>query len=73
LVVMIGIRKSLDFFFTRRELKILDDVMPETSKRSAEEKRKNKDDDDDEESGEVLTMKCLFFARYKFSIFSGRR
>ncbi|XP_017779385.1 PREDICTED: sodium bicarbonate cotransporter 3 isoform X3 [Nicrophorus vespilloides] len=34
LVVMIGIRKSLDLVFTRRELKILDDVMPEMSKRT---------------------------------------
>ncbi|XP_058452532.1 sodium-driven chloride bicarbonate exchanger isoform X11 [Malaya genurostris] len=34
LVVMIGIRKSLDFLFTRRELKILDDVMPEMTKRA---------------------------------------
>ncbi|ERL94126.1 hypothetical protein D910_11408, partial [Dendroctonus ponderosae] len=33
LVVMIGIRKSLDLIFTRRELKILDDVMPEMTKR----------------------------------------
>lgn len=33
LVVMIGIRKSLDFIFSRRELKILDDVMPEMTKR----------------------------------------
>ncbi|CAH1109662.1 unnamed protein product [Psylliodes chrysocephalus] len=33
LVVMIGIRKSLDCIFTRRELKILDDVMPENNKR----------------------------------------
>lgn len=32
LVVMIGIRKSLDCIFTRRELKILDDIMPEMSK-----------------------------------------
>jgi hypothetical protein len=39
LVVMIGIRKSLDFVFTRRELKILDDVMPETTKRTEEERR----------------------------------
>ncbi|XP_069698390.1 sodium-driven chloride bicarbonate exchanger isoform X4 [Periplaneta americana] len=39
LVVMIGIRKSLDFLFTRRELKILDDVMPETTKRTREERR----------------------------------
>ncbi|KRT82974.1 hypothetical protein AMK59_4163, partial [Oryctes borbonicus] len=37
LVVMIGIRKSLDFIFTRRELKILDDVMPELTKRSRHE------------------------------------
>ncbi|XP_065080493.1 sodium bicarbonate cotransporter 3 isoform X16 [Ochlerotatus camptorhynchus] len=34
LVVMIGIRKSLDLLFTRRELKILDDVMPEMTKRA---------------------------------------
>ncbi|XP_050505030.1 sodium bicarbonate cotransporter 3 isoform X2 [Diabrotica virgifera virgifera] len=33
LVVMIGIRKSLDWIFTRRELRILDDVMPENNKR----------------------------------------
>jgi len=39
LVVMIGIRKSLDFLFTRRELKILDDIMPETTKRTEEERR----------------------------------
>uniref|UniRef100_A0A023EXA3 Anion exchange protein n=1 Tax=Aedes albopictus TaxID=7160 RepID=A0A023EXA3_AEDAL len=37
LVVMIGIRKSLDFLFTRRELKILDDVMPEMTKRAHED------------------------------------
>jgi solute carrier family 4 (sodium bicarbonate transporter), member 10 len=34
LVVMIGIRKSLDCVFTRRELKILDDIMPEITKRA---------------------------------------
>lgn len=32
---MIGIRKSLDLVFTRRELKILDDIMPEMTKRAA--------------------------------------
>lgn len=37
LVVMIGIRKSLDCIFTRRELKILDDVMPEITKREADD------------------------------------
>ncbi|XP_013181494.1 PREDICTED: sodium bicarbonate cotransporter 3 isoform X4 [Papilio xuthus] len=37
LVVMIGIRKMLDLFFTRREMKILDDVMPEMSRRNQDE------------------------------------
>ncbi|XP_017477014.1 PREDICTED: electroneutral sodium bicarbonate exchanger 1-like [Rhagoletis zephyria] len=31
LVVMIGIRKVLDLLFTRRELEILDDIIPEIS------------------------------------------
>lgn len=37
LIVMIGIRKSLDTVFTRRELKILDDIMPEMTKKAAAE------------------------------------
>lgn len=37
LVIMIGIRKALDLVFTRRELKILDDIMPELSKRQADD------------------------------------
>ncbi|XP_048487153.1 sodium bicarbonate cotransporter 3 isoform X3 [Plutella xylostella] len=37
LVVMIGIRKSLDCLFTRRELKILDDIMPEMTKRNQDD------------------------------------
>uniref|UniRef100_T1DCB7 Anion exchange protein n=1 Tax=Cupiennius salei TaxID=6928 RepID=T1DCB7_CUPSA len=40
LVVMIGVRKLLDFVFTQRELKILDDVMPESAKRSKEDEKK---------------------------------
>jgi hypothetical protein len=40
---MILIRKLLDYVFTREELKILDDVMPESAKRKRhEEKEKNK-------------------------------
>ncbi|KAG8223167.1 hypothetical protein J437_LFUL000333, partial [Ladona fulva] len=57
LVVMIGIRKLLDFFFTQRELKILDDVMPEMSKWKEEDdddeerrvSRKGRDESDDED------------------------
>jgi len=44
LVVMIGIRKSLDFLFTRRELKILDDIMPEMTRRAAAEDLHHLDD-----------------------------
>ena len=45
---MIGIRKSLDLMFTQRELKILDDIMPETTKKHADDLRKL-------ENGEVST------------------
>nr|XP_029727273.1 electroneutral sodium bicarbonate exchanger 1 isoform X9 [Aedes albopictus] len=47
LVVMIGIRKSLDFLFTRRELKILDDVMPEMTKRAQEDDLRQLEDGED--------------------------
>ncbi|XP_062548279.1 electroneutral sodium bicarbonate exchanger 1 isoform X15 [Armigeres subalbatus] len=50
LVVMIGIRKSLDLVFTRRELKILDDVMPEITKRAHEDDLRQLEDG--EESGQ---------------------
>jgi len=39
LVVMIGIRKCLDFVFTREELKILDDMMPEASRKKQKEEQ----------------------------------
>lgn len=43
LVVMVGVRKSLDCIFTRRELKILDDIMPEMSKRTEEDLQRLED------------------------------
>ncbi|XP_022693621.1 electroneutral sodium bicarbonate exchanger 1-like isoform X1 [Varroa jacobsoni] len=43
LVVMIGVRKCLDFIFTRKELKVLDDIMPEHKRQ--EEAEKNRDSD----------------------------
>lgn len=36
---MIVVRKLLDYVFTQRELKILDDIMPESTKRKDEEER----------------------------------
>lgn len=42
---MIGVRKLLDWAFTQRELKILDDTLPEFSRK----KRMESDDDEDDE------------------------
>lgn len=36
---MIALRKTLDWVFTQRELKILDDIMPETTRKTEEELR----------------------------------
>ncbi|KAK7079109.1 Sodium bicarbonate cotransporter 3 [Halocaridina rubra] len=47
LVVMIGIRKMLDWIFTQRELKILDDTLPEFSRKKRLESEAQDDDDDD--------------------------
>lgn len=52
---MIGLRKSLDLLFTQRELKILDDVMPETSKKHADDLRQL-------ESGEVSIVRRILNA-----------
>ncbi|XP_011703365.1 PREDICTED: sodium bicarbonate cotransporter 3 isoform X6 [Wasmannia auropunctata] len=50
LVVMIGIRKSLDLMFTQRELKILDDIMPEPSRKHADDLRKLENGEDHNET-----------------------
>lgn len=55
MVVIVGIRKLLDVCFTQRELKILDDVMPENTKKRADDLRQL-------ESGEVSTMTRIFKA-----------
>lgn len=56
LVVMIGIRKSLDLLFTRRELKILDDIMPDITKR-------NQHDMLDDEVGWTTKLKTLILGQ----------
>lgn len=66
LIVMIGIRKSLDLLFTRRELKILDDIMPEMSRKEAAADDLSHLDDDSAEVGIVKRMlKCCLGARRK--------
>lgn len=59
LVVMIGIRKSLDFVFTRRELKILDDIMPEITKRSQADENIRKLEDAEVGWGSRLIKSCI--------------
>lgn len=68
LVVMIGVRKSLDCIFTRRELKILDDIMPEMTKRSVDDDLHQLEDG----NGEVGFYKkfiacCIGEKAHKFS------
>lgn len=53
---MIGIRKALDFLFTQRELKILDDIMPEMTKR-------NQHDMMDVEVGWTTKLKIFILGR----------
>lgn len=48
---MIAVRKLLEFVFTRRELKILDDVLPEHKRKEIEEK---KNVDDETKSGPAI-------------------
>jgi sodium bicarbonate transporter 10 len=54
---MIGVRKSLDFIFTKYELKALDDLMPES--------HKEKNENDDEE----VTMLSVHFLSFLSSTF----
>lgn len=56
---MIGLRKTLDWVFTQRELKILDDIMPDTTKKSEEELRL-----DDEVSKFYLNTSSLNQLKY---------
>ena len=64
LVVICAIRKFLECFFTRRELRVLDDLLPESGKprRSGGgrffSKMKAGDHDDDDEDDEVKNNAC---------------
>lgn len=62
LVVMIGIRKSLDCLFTRRELKILDDIMPDILRRDAVDDMNNLDEG---EVSQFVSQKLFFKIKIK--------
>lgn len=50
-LALVFIRKLLDFFFTKRELSWLDDLMPESKKKTEDDKKKKAREKLDEESG----------------------
>lgn len=41
-LALVFVRKLLDFFFTKRELSWLDDLMPESKKKKEDDKKKKK-------------------------------
>ena len=43
------VRKAMDYIFTQRELKWLDDIMPEATTREKEDREKRKNSSDEEE------------------------
>lgn len=47
------VRKALDYLFTQRELKYLDDIMPEITSRAKEDAKKAKQKEPDEVSTTV--------------------
>ena len=56
LVVMMGVRKALDFFFSRHELKMLDDILPEHKRTERIE--------DEEQVYDVLYIDWLIFGGF---------
>ena len=48
LVVLIGIRKLLDRYFTRQELKSLDDILPEFKRKERDEEEEDEDEEEDD-------------------------
>ncbi|XP_068241658.1 electroneutral sodium bicarbonate exchanger 1 isoform X9 [Palaemon carinicauda] len=57
LVVMIGIRKMLDWLFTQRELKVLDDTLPEFSRKKRLESEEQSNEDEEDIDGDEGNLK----------------
>merc|ERR1719369_1248466 len=58
LVVMIGIRKLLDYVFTKEELKVLDDMLPEFTRKKQKE---DFDEKQEKHAKSILKKKRSFF------------
>ncbi|KAF8370994.1 hypothetical protein PRIPAC_77423 [Pristionchus pacificus] len=46
LVVMVGVRKAIEVFFSKNDLKYLDDLMPDFSLRKKEDQKRKRNDDE---------------------------
>ena len=60
---MIGVRKALDVVFTQRELKILDDILPEFSRKEKEEE-KSLDDSVESDIKKMYKKVCQKYKKY---------
>ncbi|XP_059206632.1 sodium-driven chloride bicarbonate exchanger-like isoform X3 [Centropristis striata] len=71
-LALVFIRKLLDFFFTKRELSWLDDLMPESKKKKEDDKKKKAREKLEEESRlqeeEEMGLKVSFDAANRLSI-----
>jgi hypothetical protein len=71
LIVLMAVRKLLDYVFTQSDLYWLDHLLPDEQRRAKEDERSQLDDDDDDDDGEVHTAAlalieavshvCLFY------------
>jgi len=68
-LAMVFIRKGLDYVFTQAELKCLDDIMPETSKREKDDEEIKKHETDVRLAYCILTLLLYFGLVLNYSFF----
>lgn len=57
LIVLMAVRKLLDYVFTQSDLYWLDHLLPDEQRRAKEDERRQLDDDDNDDDDEVEDMK----------------
>ncbi|XP_063042108.1 sodium bicarbonate cotransporter 3-like [Engraulis encrasicolus] len=57
-LALVFIRKLLDFFFSKRELSWLDDLMPESKKKKEDDKKKEKQETQSSDQEDFPTVAC---------------
>uniref|UniRef100_A0A665WQN8 Anion exchange protein n=1 Tax=Echeneis naucrates TaxID=173247 RepID=A0A665WQN8_ECHNA len=67
-LALVFVRKLLDFFFTKRELSWLDDLMPESKKKKEDDKKKKEEESRMQEEQEEMRLKVSFESSNQLSI-----